>query len=145
MSGPGKPELVLAPLVLAKPGHGAAAFHSPCEQTEDLPLVWAEPENGAAALQSPCEQTEDFVLHSANTYAWLGVLVSVVDRVANNYVFEPCDGEDRPRVNCNLNLISDIDNDNELTPASQARWHNFSKSGRKLVGTGTASVGWLMT
>lgn len=75
------------------------------------PLVsdWDEPESGAAALQYPCEQTENSFLDSTNNYAWLGLLVSVADLVAADYVFEPCGGDDRPRLKCNLNLIQEID------------------------------------
>ena len=79
---------------------------------------WDEPESGAAGLQYPCGQTND---------AWLGLLVSVVDVVADEYVFEACGGDDRPKLMCTLDMIHDIDSFNGLTPASQAKWQNILK------------------
>ncbi|KAL3154949.1 hypothetical protein ABBQ38_011478 [Trebouxia sp. C0009 RCD-2024] len=69
MSGPGKPRLVLAS------------------------SAWVKPESGAASLQYACEQAQDPMLHLANPYPWLGLLVSLVDRVAEDYVFGPSDGD----------------------------------------------------
>lgn len=63
----------------------------------------------------------------ANTYAWLGLLVTLVDRVAGDYVFGPSGSDGRPKVAFDMSLMHSLDICNLLTPACQSRWQNFMK------------------
>lgn len=48
--------------------------------------------------------------------------------MADDYVFEPCAGDDRPRVKCNVNLIQEIDSFNGLTQQARPDGRSSSSS-----------------
>lgn len=112
----------LKPLSLSKetPGQVSGIF----EPTLRSP-TWEGPASSLASQHCQRQERCKPVSELSNTYAWLGMLVNVVDKVAGDYVFGLPGTEGRPKVYPDISLIHSLDKCNLLPQACHVRWLKF--------------------
>ena len=87
--------------------------------------TWDRSVSSLAFQHGQHEQSPKPQLPLFNNYAWLGLLVTLIEGVAGDYVCGPFGSDGRPKVVFNISLIQSLDAVSQLPQACQVRWLKF--------------------